>query len=100
MTHKHTQTQEPMIGKVEDKFFQSSEASYYLKDRLDKGTCESMHYYKCIMTYITGYTRRVYGGHLTVPTDPSKDGYNGPDGYRRNTFDLRQKPSVFDYEGI
>lgn len=27
-----------MIGKVEDKFFQSSEATYYLKDRLEKGT--------------------------------------------------------------
>ena len=27
------------------------------------------------------------------------DGYNGPEGYRRNTFDLRRKPSVFDYEG-
>lgn len=52
-----------------------------------------------VYAYTTGYTRHVYGGHLTVPTDPSKDGYNGPDGYRRNTFDLRQKPSVFDYEG-
>lgn len=76
-------TPEPMIGKVEDKFFKSTEASYYLKDRLEKGTC---------------YTRRVYGGHLSVPTDPSKDGYNGPEGYRRNTFDLRRQPSVFDYE--
>lgn len=29
-----------MIGKVEDKFFKSTEASYYLKDRLEKGTCK------------------------------------------------------------
>lgn len=46
-----------------------------------------------------GYTRRLYGGHTTVPTEPSKDGYNGPEGYRRNTFDLRRQRSVFDYEG-
>ena len=34
-----------------------------------------------------------------MPTDPSKTGYHGEEGYRRNTPDLREKRSVFDYEG-
>lgn len=49
---------------------------------------------------MTGYTRRLYGGHISVPTVPPVVGYHGPEGYRRNTFDLRQKRSVFDYEGL
>lgn len=52
-----------------------------------------------IILLCLGYTRRIYGGHTSVPTDPSKDGYNGPEGYRKNTFDLRRQRSVFDYEG-
>ena len=47
----------------------------------------------------TGYTRRLYGGHLTVPTAPPKVGYHGDEGYRRNTPELRSQRSVFDYEG-
>lgn len=47
----------------------------------------------------TGYSRKLYGGHLTVPTLPAIDGYNGPDGYRKNTPELREKSSVFDYTG-
>lgn len=46
-----------------------------------------------------GYTRKEYGGHTSVPTDPPKDGYHGKEGYRRNTPDLRRRQSVFDYEG-
>ena len=46
-----------------------------------------------------GYTRKLFGGHLSVPTDPSMDGYHGPEGYRRNTPDLRKQRSVFDYTG-
>lgn len=46
-----------------------------------------------------GYTQKMYGGHTSVPTDPSKDGYHGKDGFRRNTPDLRRRRSVFDYEG-
>lgn len=34
-----------------------------------------------------------------MPTAPSKIGYHGEEGYRRNTPDLRLKRSVFDYEG-
>ena len=46
-----------------------------------------------------GYTRKLYGGHLSVPTTAPKVGYHGEEGYRRNTPDLRDKRSVFDYEG-
>ena len=48
---------------------------------------------------VVGYTRQIYGGHTTVPTDPTKPGYHGEEGYRKNTPDLRRKQSVFDYEG-
>ncbi len=50
-------------------------------------------------THLPGYTRRMYGGHQSVPTSPPKVGYHGPEGYRRNTPDLRKQRSVFDYEG-
>ena len=46
-----------------------------------------------------GYTRKLYGGHTTVPTAPAQHGYHGEEGYRRNTPDLRRRRSVFDYEG-
>ncbi len=46
-----------------------------------------------------GYTRQIFGGHTTVPTDPVKPGYHGEEGYRKNTPDLRRQQSVFDYEG-
>eukprot|EP00731_Ephydatia_muelleri_P012716 Em0007g26a len=71
-----------MMGKVFDHFVRSSEAITYLKDVSKKGA---------------GYSRKLYGGHLTVPTLPAIDGYNGPDGYRKNTPELREKSSVFDY---
>ena len=57
-----------------------------------------MNYY-FIKTYPIDYTRRIYGGHITVPTEPPKTGYHGEEGYRKNTPDLRRRPSVFDYEG-
>ena len=73
---------ESMMGKVYDHFVRSSEAITYLKDVSKKGA---------------GYSRKLYGGHLTVPTLPAVDGYNGPDGYRKNTPELREKSSAFDY---
>lgn len=87
--HTYTQSEKgatsSMQGKVLDRFFSVSEGQQYLKEREPLGA---------------GYTRRLYGGHLTVPTLPAKDGYNGPEGYRRNTPDLRYKRSPFDYEGL
>ena len=69
-----------------------------------------LHFPPCLCTHLlsspiaplsphTGYTRRLYGGHLTVPTAPPKVGYHGDEGYRRNTPELRSQRSVFDYEG-
>ncbi len=46
-----------------------------------------------------GYSRKIYGGHCTVPIAPPKPGYHGENGYRRNTPSLRYKPSPFDIEG-
>ena len=46
-----------------------------------------------------GYTRKVYGGHTTVPTTPAQDGYHGEEGYRKNTPELRRRRSVFEDEG-
>lgn len=46
-----------------------------------------------------GTTRQVWGGHTSAPTDPAMIGWNSEEGYRRNTFDLRARKSVFDYEG-
>lgn len=46
-----------------------------------------------------GYTRKLYGGHGSVPVNKPFPGYNGEDGYRRNTPELRAKPSPFDCEG-
>jgi len=54
--------------------------------------------YDLLFSYL-GYTRQLYGGHLSVPTAPPVVGYNGEEGWRRNTFDLRKKRSVFDYTG-
>ena len=51
------------------------------------------------MCSIAGCTRLVWGGHTSVPTDPPIVGWNSEEGYRRNTFDLRARRSVFDYEG-
>jgi hypothetical protein len=73
-----------MMGSTKDKFFKSTEATKYLEDRILKGT---------------SYTRRIYGGHTTIPTNRAQDGYNGPEGYRRNTFELRYQRSEFDYIG-
>ena len=73
-----------MQGAVLDKFFSGSEAKRYLTEREGVGA---------------GYTRRYYGGHLTIPTLAPQDGFNGPEGYRRNTPDLRCQRSPFDYEG-
>jgi len=73
-----------MMGGVFDRFLRSTEAREYLHDRQKIGG---------------GYTRKLYGGHLSVPTSPPKVGYHGEEGYRRNTPDLRNKRSVFDYEG-
>ena len=47
-----------------------------------------------------GTTRQVWGGHTSIPTDTAVVGWNGEDGYRRNTFELRARPSVFDDKGI
>lgn len=59
-----------------------------------------MHYNTFNHNYIvTGYSRDMYGGHLSVKTDPPNIGYHGEDGYRRNTPDLRRRKSVFDDEG-
>lgn len=46
-----------------------------------------------------GCTRQIWGGHTTVPTDPAIVGWNSEAGYRRNTFDLRARRSVFDFQG-
>lgn len=37
---------------------------------------------------------------MSLLTDAPKPGYHGNDGYRRNTPELRSKPSSFDCEGI
>lgn len=90
-----------MVGGVEDKLVKTTEAWHYLEDRkrIGSGKYNEQISFTHKSTTFLGYTRRLYGGHTTVPTDPAMDGYNGPEGYRRNTFDLRRKPSVFDYEG-
>jgi len=51
------------------------------------------------MLLYTGYTRKIYGGHTTNPVALPKNGYHGENGYRRNTPNLRYKPSPFDIEG-
>ena len=43
-----------------------------------------------------GYDRSLHDGHLSLPNPKPITGYWGEDGYRRNTFDLRRRPSVFD----
>ena len=43
-----------------------------------------------------GYTHELFAGHLSMPVGKPPIGYHGEGGYRRNTFDLRRKPSVFD----
>ena len=48
---------------------------------------------------LIGYSRDLYGGHLSVKTGPPNIGYHGEAGYRRNTPDLRRRQSVFDDEG-
>lgn len=90
-----------MVGGVEDKLVKTTEAWHYLEDRkrIGSGKYNEQISFTHKSTTFLGYTRRLYGGHTTVPTDPAMDGYNGPEGYRQNTFDLRRKPSVFDYEG-
>ncbi|XP_064401898.1 sperm microtubule associated protein 1-like [Halichondria panicea] len=72
-----------MMGQVFDKFIRNSSTKHYLQEREALGA---------------GYTRKLYGGHLSIPTTPSVVGYHGDEGYRRNTFDLRKKRSAFDYE--
>jgi hypothetical protein len=72
-----------MQGRVIDKFCASSEATAYLTARQKEGA---------------GCTRLVWGGHTSVPTEPAVIGWHGEEGYRRNTFDLRARYSVFDYE--
>ena len=95
-----------MMGRVFDRFVQSSEADAYLKERTSIGAgtlfkyCNLLQHTAVTFYMHTGYTRKTYGGHTSVPTDPSMDGYHGKEGYRRNTPDLRRRRSVFDYEGV
>ena len=42
-----------------------------------------------------GYCSDLFAGHLSTPPPKGIIGYNGEAGYRRNTFDLRRRPSVF-----
>jgi hypothetical protein len=82
-------------------FIQGCAAKKYLVDRKKIGAGNNFsHEIVSVMHHDSGYTRRLYGGHLSVPTSPLKQGYHGSEGYRRNTPNLRMKPSVFDYEGI
>ena len=83
-------------------FMQNSEAQKYLDDRKKMGagkTSALMLINDIQGFFFPGYTRCLYGGHLSIPTAPPIQGYHGGEGYRRNTPDLRIKPSVFYYEG-
>ena len=91
-----------MQGRIIDKFCASSDATAYLTARQKEGAGDVYH--KLIITAVhdtvhAGCTRRIWGGHTSVPTEPSVVGWYGKEGYRRNTFDLRARRSVFDYEG-
>ncbi|XP_062515678.1 sperm microtubule associated protein 1-like [Corticium candelabrum] len=71
-----------MMGSVYDKFTNRCSSARYLRDRL---TLHSAGH---------SYNESI-AGHSTVPDLPPIIGYNGPLGYRRNTFSLRYKPSDF-----
>lgn len=89
-----------MMGEVFDKFLRNSTAKHYLLDRKRLGTGNLYPYvFFSFGHYFAGYTRQIFGGHLSVPTAPPGVGYHGECGYRRNTFALRRRPSAFDYEG-
>lgn len=47
------------------------------------------------LLFFTGYCSDLFAGHLSTPPPKGVIGYNGEAGYRRNTFDLRRRPSVF-----
>lgn len=85
-----------------DKFIKSSSAIQYLDNRKKMGAGGNGLVFDAwfISQIFPGYTCKIYGGHLGVPTAPPFQGYNGEGGYRRNTPDLRAKPSVFKYNGI
>ena len=51
---------------------------------------------KYCLFVLSGYTSELYAGHLSMPTGKPVIGYHGEGGYRRNTFDLRRRQSVFD----
>ena len=53
----------------------------------------------CVHNKQSGYTWKIYGGHLSVPTLQPIQGYHGENGFRRNTPQLRWKNSVFDCDG-
>lgn len=74
-------TMSTMQGKLRDDWLEKSKAVDYVEKR--KG-------------YGGGYTSELYAGHLSMPTGKPVIGYHGEGGYRRNTFDLRRRPSVFD----
>lgn len=82
-----------------EKFMRSSTAKKYLDDRqkIGAGKIINSRLNKIIILLI-GYTRKLYGGHMTIPTTLSKQGYHGEEGYRRNTPSLRIQPFVFDYQ--
>lgn len=88
-----------------EKFLHSSAAQKYLQDRGKTGAgnlyifIASIPSQSQVSLFLTGYTRQIYGGHLSIPTAAPTQGYHGEEGYRRNTPDLRLKRSVFDYEG-
>ncbi|XP_065829716.1 sperm microtubule associated protein 1-like [Oscarella lobularis] len=73
-----------VMGKVYDRFTKRCHSATYLRER--KEIHQAGHSYAATVA-----------GHTTVPTLPPLNGYNGPDGYRRNTFALRQRPSDFGF---
>jgi hypothetical protein len=89
-----------MQGRVIDKFCASSEATAYLTARQKEGAGDVCTLLRAVSEVFlhAGCTRLVWGGHTSVPTEPAVIGWHGEEGYRRNTFDLRARYSVFDYE--
>ena len=90
-----------MQGRVIDKFCASSEATAYLTARQKEGAGDVCMLLQTVSEVFlhAGCTRLVWGGHTSVPTEHAAVGWHGEEGYRRNTFDLRARHSVFDYEG-
>jgi hypothetical protein len=73
-----------MMGHVYDRFTARCASAKYLRER--RILHSAGHSYK-----------ESIAGHSTVPNLPPIIGYNGPLGYRRNTFALRYKPSDFGF---